>query len=136
MVKSSKPNKQRKAIYKGKFNRLKKEVRAHLSKSLREKYKKRNFGVKTDDLVKIIRGDNKGKEGKIERVNLRTKKVFIEGIQKSKADGTFSKIGTSPSNVIIISFDLKDKRRKEKLEGKTKEAPKKETAGSDKGAKK
>ena len=66
-----------------------------------------------------------GKDGKDERVNLRTRKVFIDGIQKAKADGTFAKIGIAPSNLIITALDLKDKKRKTKLEGKIK-TPKKE----------
>ena len=84
MTKSSKPRKQRREIIKGGFHRSKREMRAHLSKTLREKYKKRSFTIKIDDGVKIIRGGFKGKDGKVERVNLRTKKIFIDGIQKSK----------------------------------------------------
>ena len=128
MTKSSKPRKQRREIYKGKFNRLKREMKSHLSKSLKEKYKKRGFKIKTDDIVKIMRGKFKGKEGKIEKVSLRRRKIYIEGIQRSKADGTFAKIGISPSNVMITKFDLKDKKRKLRLEEKIKikEAPKKE----------
>ena len=96
--------------------------------------KKRSFKVKTNDTVKILRGKFKGQEGNVERINLRKRRIFIEGIQKAKADGTFAKIGVAPSNVIITKFDLKDKKRKTKLEGtkvkvkeKVKEKPKGET---------
>ena len=125
---SSKPRKQRKQLYIRNIVSLKKEIHAHLSKALREKYHKRSFGIKTNDIVKIVRGKFNGKEGKIERVNLKKRRIYIEGIQKAKADGTFAKIGVHPSNTIIIEFDLKDKLRKEKLEGKTKAAPKEEEA--------
>ncbi|MDD5181549.1 MAG: 50S ribosomal protein L24 [Candidatus Nanoarchaeia archaeon] len=119
-MKSSKPRKQRKQIYSRNISVLKRAMHAHLSKALREKYQKRSFGVKKDDTVKIVRGKFRGKDGKIERVNLEKQKVYVEGIQKAKADGTFSKLGIHPSNVIIIELDLKDKLRKEMLEGKTK----------------
>ena len=101
MVKSSKPRKQRKEIHKGNFHRMKREMRAHLSKALRDKYKKRSFTLKVDDTVKITRGKFNGKEGRVEKTNLQRRKIFIEGVQKSKADGTFAKIGIPPSNVTI-----------------------------------
>lgn len=123
---SSKPRKQRKQLYEKNIFKLKKAMHAHLSKALMEKYHKRSFGVKKDDVVKIMRGKFSGKDGKIERVNLEKRRIYIEGIQKAKADGTFAKIGVSPSNVIILEFDLKDKLRKAKLEGTTKAVSKKE----------
>lgn len=125
---SSKPRKQRKQMYERNLAKLKKEMHAHLSAALMEKYHKRSFGVKKDDTVKIVRGKFSGKEGKVERVNLEKRRIYVEGIQKAKADGTFAKIGCHPSNVIILEFDMKDKLRKEKLEGKTRTAPKKEEA--------
>jgi len=117
---STKPRKQRKQLYLRNILKLKKEMHAHMSKALREKYHKRSFGVITNDTVKIMRGKFSGKEGKIERVNLVKRRIYIEGIQKQKADGTFAKIGVHPSNVMIIDLNLKDKQRSEKLTGKAK----------------
>jgi large subunit ribosomal protein L24 len=125
---SSKPRKQRKQLYERNIFTSKKEMHSHLSKALMEKYHKRSFGIIVGDVVKIVRGKFSGKEGKIERVNLKKRRIYVEGIQKAKADGTFAKIGCHPSNVIILEFNLKDKLRKEKLEGNIKSAPKKEEA--------
>lgn len=127
-MESSKPRKQRKGLFVKSIARLKREMHAHLSKLLREKYHKRSFGIKVGDTVKIMRGKFSGKEGKIERVNLEKRRVYVEGIQKAKADGTFAKIGVHASNVMVLELDLKDKLRKEKVEANihTKEKPKKE----------
>ena len=119
MEKTKSPKKQRKRALTN-IHALKKEMSSHLSKELKAKYSKRSIGIVVGDKVKIVSGKHKGKEGKIEKISLKKRKVFIEGIQKEKTDGTFSKIGTHPSNLIIKELELKDKKRKDKLSPKTK----------------
>ena len=46
-------------------------VHAHLSKELRQKYQKRNVGLRKSDKVKIMRGQFKGKIGAVERIDLK-----------------------------------------------------------------
>ena len=89
---------------------------ANLSKDLRQKYGKRNTTVKTGDKVKILRGEFSKKEGKIESVNLKTSKIYIQGIEKTKKDGTKIRVPINPSNLQIVELDLKDKKRKQKFE--------------------
>jgi len=95
----------------GDLNRLKREMGAHLSKSLREKYKKRSITVRKGDDVKIMRGKFSGVTGVIERVNIIKGRIYIESVQVPKADGTKAKVGILPSNVMIIKLNLDDKRR-------------------------
>ena len=97
---------------------LRKGSSVHLSKNLRDKYKIRSIGVRNGDNVKILRGKFKHKTGRVEKVSLKKSKIFVEGIQIEKADGTKAKVGINPSNLIITSLELKDKLRKSKIERK------------------
>ena len=64
---------------------------AHLSDSYLEE-KKRHLPhavpVRKGDIVKIMRGDDAGKEGKVATVDYRALRITIEGITHAKADGT------------------------------------------------
>jgi large subunit ribosomal protein L24 len=110
-MKTKQPRKQRRQLIYGDLNRLKREMGAHLSKSLREKYKKRSITVRKGDDVKIMRGKFSGVTGVIERVNIIKGRIYIESVQVPKADGTKAKVGILPSNVMIIKLNLDDKRR-------------------------
>lgn len=122
MQKTKQPRKQRKRAIKLVF---KKGLGAHLSKELIKKYKIRTAGIRKGDDVKILRGEFKGKTGKVESVNLSRKLVFVEGIQAQKVSGTKTKVGIHASNMIITSIDMKDKFRKAKIERNLKSETKK-----------
>lgn len=114
---SKQPRKQRKVLYKGDINKIRKNVSSHLSKELRKKYKKRSVVLHTGDTVKIMRGAFKGKTGKVTRVNIKKCKAYVEGIEIQKANGQKAKVPLHPSNLMIIELNLADKWRKQKLEG-------------------
>jgi large subunit ribosomal protein L24 len=114
-IKSSQPRKQRKFLYTAPLHVRQKMVSALLSKELREKFKKRSVPIHKNDKVKILRGDHKGKLGKVERVNLKKFKVYIEGIRVKKTDGSERPIPIHPSNMMITDLNLEDKRRVEIL---------------------
>ena len=100
-------------------------VRSHLSKELQKKYGKRNLRVREGDKVKVLRGQFKGKEGKIESVDTKKAKVLITGIEVIKKEGSKTRYPIATSNLIIIELNLFDKRRIKKKEmKKEKEAPK------------
>jgi large subunit ribosomal protein L24 len=63
-------------------------------------------------------GSFKGKTGKILIVNMEKLKIYIEGIQRSKRDGTKVNVPLDPSNVQITSLELEDKKRAKALEKK------------------
>lgn len=77
-------------------------VHAHLSKELRKKIGKRAVRIKKGDKIKILRGSFKGKEGKVVAVNLKSAKIYIEGITHRKARGQEVLRPIDPSNVLII----------------------------------
>ncbi len=70
------------------------------------------------DTVRVMRGDRKGFEGKITRVDRRKYRVFVEGITREKVDGTAIQIPIHPSKVMITNLDLDDKWRREALKRK------------------
>jgi len=115
--KSSKnPRKQRKYLYNLPLHIRKTLLSATLSKDLRKKYGKRSLSVRKDDKVKILRGQFKKKTGKITRVNLRKIRIYIEGVENVKKDGSKAPYPIHPSNVMITDINLDDKERKVILE--------------------
>jgi len=109
---SKKPSKQRKYRANAPLSIKRKFLSVHLSKDLIKKYKTRNVIVRKNDKVKITRGQFRGKTGKILNVITKKSKVFIEGIENVKKDGTKAYYPMEPSNLVIIEPDLTDKRRK------------------------
>ncbi|MEM2956083.1 MAG: 50S ribosomal protein L24 [Candidatus Pacearchaeota archaeon] len=95
-----------------------KMMSANLSKELRKKYLKRSIPLIKGDSVRIMRGEFKNKKGKVLNVNKKKLKVYIEGIQRSKKDGTKINVPFDPSNLQIIELNLEDKKRIQALERK------------------
>ena len=121
---SKQPRKQRKYLAKAPLHTRKKFVNVNLSKELREKHGKRTIGVKTGDLVKILRGKYKGKKGKIMKVYLKISKVIIDGIKVKKLDGSEVPVKIQPSNLQILGLNLEDGKRKVNKKNVKKEDPK------------
>jgi|SRR3989344_1539363 len=112
---SKQPRKQRKYLANAPLHIRKKFTSANLSKELRKKYKKRNIPARKGDSVKIMKGKFKGKQGKITKIKLKGLKIFIEGIQVKKQDGSKANVKIHPSNLQIIELNLDDRKRAEKL---------------------
>lgn len=114
--------KQRKYRYNSPLHAAHKLMSATLSKELRKKHQRRNFPVRKGDLVRVMRGAFKKKEGKIDRVDLKKKKASIEGIQKIKKDGSKISVLFDPSKLMIKELVIEDKERIQAME-KKKNAP-------------
>jgi len=115
---SKQPRKQRKFRANAPLHLRRKMISVSLSKNLREKHDKRNFPVRKGDNVSIMRGEFKGKSGKIESVNMKKMKVVIDGIYRTKKDGSKVAVMFEPSNLQIKELVLEDKKRKVSLERK------------------
>jgi large subunit ribosomal protein L24 len=118
--KSKQPRKQRKAQYNASNVRRSKMVGAHLSADLSQEYGKRSVRVIKGDTVKVMRGDAEivGVEGKVTDIDTIRGLVVIEGITIPKADGTQKARPLHASNLMVTKLELKDPRRKAKLEKK------------------
>ncbi|KAJ8063079.1 hypothetical protein OCU04_008320 [Sclerotinia nivalis] len=88
---------------------------APLSKELREKYNVRSIPIRKDDEVTIVRGSNKGSEGKVTSVYRLKYIIHIERVVKEKSSGQSVPLGIHPSKVIITKLKL-DKDRENILE--------------------
>jgi len=94
-------------------------ISTNFSKELRKKYGKRNFPVKKGDNIRIMKGEFKGKTGKIEGINLKRLRITIDGINRTKKDGTKVNVYFDPSNLQIKELNLEDGKRRQALERKT-----------------
>ena len=118
---SKRPSKQRKFRHNAPLHLRRRFMRVHLSADLKLKEKMRNAPVRAGDRIKMIRGDFKGSEGKVERVDTKAYRVFVSGIERQKKDGTKALVPIAPANMMIIELNKEDKRRfksDEKREGK------------------
>lgn len=89
-----------------------------VSDNLRKDYNKKSIRVIKGDTVKILRGEYKGIEGKVEKVNTERGRLSIEGVQREKIKGGNVKVQIHCSNVQITSVNLDDDLRKNNLENK------------------
>lgn len=117
---SSQPRKQRLALFTAPLHTRQKLMSAPLSPELREKYGVKNLPIRKGDKVRIMRGDFKGHEGSIVKVDLRKLRIYVDGVTIKKLDGTPRFVPIHPSKVMIISLDLKDKMRREIIERRAK----------------
>src|SRR3989338_4746470 len=74
---------------------------SHLSKELSAKHKRRALRVRKGDKVLVLRGEHKGKSGRVERVDVKQTRVFIASIELTRRDGTKSLISFHPSKLLI-----------------------------------
>lgn len=108
---STQPRKQRKSRYQAPLHLRHKLMGAMLSPELREKHKIKSIPVRTGDIVKVMRGDHKGKEGKVAAVNLTGMTVTVDGVSVTKSDGTEVPRPVQPSNLMIMKLEIKDEKR-------------------------
>jgi large subunit ribosomal protein L24 len=114
----TKPSKQRKMLHQAPDHIRYKFFAAPLSSELKTSRGVKSLPVRSGDTVRIMRGDHKGFEGKITRVDRRKYRVFVEGLTREKVDGTTIFIPVHPSKVMITNLSLDDKWRKKILERK------------------
>jgi len=111
VVESKKPNKQRKFRKTASLHIKQKMLKAHLSKELKEKYKKRSIGLKKGDKVKIMRGKYADKEGTITKVDLKGGYINVDKIYVSTKSGKELSVKIDPSNVMVLELVLDDDKR-------------------------
>ena|SRR3989338_783809 len=112
---SRNPGKKRKYQHNAPSHLRRKFVSAHLSKELIKKYSRRSIPLRKGDTVKIMVGDQKGKTGKITNLNLKRYKAYVDGITNLRKDGTQNPRVLEPSNLMVTSLNLEDRKRVEIL---------------------
>ena len=117
-IRSKQSRKQRKYRHNAPLHIKQKFVGAHLSKELREKYKKRSINLRKGDSVKVTRWQFRDKTGKIDEVDVKKTQVYVGGIEIVKRDGTKARYPLNPSNLIVTEVDVNDKMRNKIFERK------------------
>jgi large subunit ribosomal protein L24 len=112
------PGKQRKRLFNAPAHIRHKLMSAPLSHELTASKGAKTLPVRKGDTILIKRGDNKGFEGKVSRVDLKAFRIYIEGLTREKVDGTNIFLPIHPSKVEIRNLNLDDKWRKNILERK------------------
>jgi large subunit ribosomal protein L24 len=88
-----------------------------LSEELREKYKKRSVRLRVGDSVKIVKGEFKGIEGKVTKVDGKNGTVNVEGVTREKIAGGTAQVPVRASNLVVANLNVEDKLRKGRLGG-------------------
>ncbi|KAL0615400.1 60S ribosomal protein L26 [Plecturocebus cupreus] len=113
-------SKNRKRHFNAPFHIRRKIMSSPLSKELRQKYNVRSMPIRKDDEIQVVRGHYKGQQiGKVVQVYRKKYIIYIERVQREKANGTTVHVGIHPSKVVITRLKL-DKDRKKILERKAK----------------
>ncbi|MGQ9514542.1 MAG: 50S ribosomal protein L24 [Thermoproteota archaeon] len=94
---------------------IEKPLSVHLSDELREKYGRRAICVRKGDNVAVIKGDFKGVEGSVMRVDKRMGFVFVEGVSREASDGKQVLVPLRPSSLVVKKLKLDDKLRQNRL---------------------
>jgi large subunit ribosomal protein L24 len=123
---SIKPRKQRYLHYNAPLHKKRKWISSHLAENLLLKYDRRSVPVAKGDMVKVMRGNFRGHEDKISKVNIRDQTVEIEGVTITTAKGTKIAKPIHASNLLITKLNVTDKWRRQKLESGLAETTKKE----------
>jgi len=106
------PRKQRKRLFNAPAHLRHKLMAASLVPNLVSSKGVKSLPVRKGDTVRVMRGDHMGFEGKVNRVDLKRYRIFIEGLTREKVDGTNIFVSVHPSKVMIKNLKLDDKWRK------------------------
>lgn len=111
-----KPGKSRKRRFNAPSHIRRKFMSAPLSPSLKSQYGARSMPVRRDDTVTITKGDRRLTEGRVLRVDMKRNRLYVEGVTRTRMDGSTAQISIRPENVMITRLALDDPRRREILE--------------------
>ena len=121
MNKTKNTGKNRKRRFTADLHIKKNFVHACLSKDLRKQLKRRSLGLRKNDTVKIMVGKHKKKTAKVNKIDLKKERIYLQGLNLKKADGKEKLLGFEPSNLMIIEIGDNDALRiKTKKEGNKK----------------
>jgi large subunit ribosomal protein L24 len=123
---SVKSRKQRYRLYNAPLHKKRKWIAAHLAENLLLKYDRRSLPVVKGDTVKVMRGNFRGHEDKIAKVNVRDQTVEIEGVIITNAKGEKIAKPIHACTLLITKLNVTDKWRRQGLEKGLSETTKKE----------
>lgn len=111
----TKPGKSRKMRFNAPSHIRRKFLSAPLSPELKGQHGARSMQVRRDDTVTVVKGDRKLTEGKVLKVDSKRGLIYIEGVTRTRMDGSTVQIPLRAENVMIKRLALDDAKRKEIL---------------------
>jgi large subunit ribosomal protein L24 len=118
MVSVTKPGLQRKRLFQAPLHLRYKQFASPLSPELKRSHSFNSLPLRKGDAVRVMRGDRKGIEGKVSKVDRKKYRISVEGVTREKVDGTAIPVLVHPSKVMIINLNLDDKWRRDLLNRK------------------
>jgi large subunit ribosomal protein L24 len=115
----TKPSTSRRRRYNAPNNIKRKFISASLSPSLRAEHGTRSIPVIVDDTVRITKGDRRLAEGRVLRVDTKKSRIYIEGVTRTRMDGSTVQIPIKAENTMIIRLNLNDQWRRRIMERKS-----------------
>lgn len=91
-------------------------VSSNLNEMLRNHLDTRSLPVVIGDRAKVMRGDEKGVEGIVSKIDREEEKVYINNLDRQRTDGTVREIPFAPSNLQLQALNLENPDRIEKYE--------------------
>merc|ERR1712010_162860 len=108
---SASRRKSRKAHFSAPSSVRRKIMSSHLNKDLAQKYHVKSMPIRKDDEVIVVRGSNRGREGKVIQCYRKKYVIHIERVTREKSNGSTVNVGIHPSNVMITKLKLDKDRR-------------------------
>lgn len=112
------PRKQRKMLFNAPAHKRHNLMAAPSSPELLAQKGIKSLPVRKGDSVRVMRGDHKGFEGKVSRIDMKRYRVYLEGLTREKVDGSTVFVALHPSKIMIRNLNLDDKLRKAVVERK------------------
>jgi len=103
--------KQRKAHFTASSEGRRRRMCSKLAKELRVKHNARSLPIHKDDEVIIMRGEQKGREGKVVSVYRKKYKIYVEKITIEKINGSTVFIPIDASNCLITKIKMTKSRK-------------------------
>merc|ERR1712093_623530 len=108
---SSARRKQRRARFSADSAERRRRMCAPLSRELRSQHKGvKSMPIRKDDEVMVIRGDHKGREGKVIQVYRKKWAIHVEKVTREKANGAVVHIPFDASKLVITKLKLDNDR--------------------------
>ena len=97
------------------FAESRRTISVNLVDELRGRYRRRSFPIRKGDGVVVTKGDYKGVEGTVTRVEPRRDFVYVEGVTRESADGKQILVPIRSSSLVIKKLKLDDKLRQRRI---------------------
>ena len=113
---SDQPSKQRKYRRNAPQHVKDNMISANLSHELRDELGTRNIQLNLGDRVEVTRGDFSGSSGIVSEINRDKQKIYINGLEVERQDGTTRETPFKPSNLQIQALNLENMERIQKYD--------------------